>query len=606
MKKIFTVLFILIFVPASFAAEPVDLGEISVIARRALLLKESYRSSYSRMLLGEKAALRKSSLSPVDLLEDFPGADLRFRSPQGVQGDLSIRGSTYEQVAVAIDGVKLMDPQTGHFNLDIPLTVFDLGQIEVITQGASALYGAGALAGGVNFVTKRPVAEKLFLQGIFGGHALRGQAFSYARPGEDYAARISFEHKSSKAARPNTDFQYRTATLQLYKDYSALSLDTLFGYQKKDYGADSFYSNLYPEEEEHTETFLYKTSLSSRIGRAELKNDLYLRKHRDKFILQRNRPDFVNYHTTYVYAANNRILVPWQSHTVSLGLDVGRDQINSGNLGKHSRLFEALYAGFDYSPAGRLSASLSLRTDHYEKWPWQESFNLGATYKIFENKLKLRSSISRAFRLPTFTELYYRDPANIGNPDLGPEHSYDYSLGLDYKGERQRSGIEGFLRQADKLIDWTRRSELEPWRAGNLGRADFRGGVIKYTVEPAEAWGPLFVRQAGVGYTYIDVSKKASGFLSKYALDALKHQLLFELQTVILGADLDWQLSYNQRYYGESYFVGNFFLGRKIYARGFSFEPFCQVSNFTNSKYSETSGVLQPGRWFKGGLKFAW
>ena len=46
--------------------------------------------------------------------------------------------------------------------------------------------------------------------------------------------------------------------------------------------------------------------------------------------------------------------------------------------------------------------------------------------------VKLRASISRAFRVPSYTELYYEDPANIGNPNLRPERAWNYEGGIDW------------------------------------------------------------------------------------------------------------------------------------------------------------------------------
>jgi hypothetical protein len=117
-------------------------------------------------------------------------------------------------------------------------------------------------------------------------------------------------------------------------------------------------------------------------------------------------------------------------------------------------------------------------------------------------------------------------------------------------------------------------------------------------------WGNL--EKINFSYNYTAAEKKASGFFSKYALDILKNQYILDIYSQVLGLSLDWQLSYNQRYYGETYFVGNIYLSKKFINKNFTVEPFVKIDNFSNTKYSEISGVSQPGRWIKSGLKFEW
>ena len=72
----------------------------------------------------------------------------------GWTADLSIRGSTFEQVLVLVDGVRMSDPQTGHFDLDLAVPLERVERIEILRGPASAVYGADALGGVVNVVTR--------------------------------------------------------------------------------------------------------------------------------------------------------------------------------------------------------------------------------------------------------------------------------------------------------------------------------------------------------------------------------------------------------------------------------------------------------------------
>lgn len=585
-----------LFLTPLFSAEPYALDKIVVKTQS----QEGFES-FNIEGIGEGDAT-----FTYDVLNYVPGIDLRNRSPMGIQGDLSLNGSNFEEVAVAIDGINVMDPQTGHHNLDIPLTIFDVERINVDKIGDSSLYGAGAFAGSVNMVVKKPTQKKFNLEALFGEHALFGQALSLTFPSEVISGRFSFDHKKAQAAVPNTDFENQTASLYLTKDYEFADLDLLAGYQKKDFGADSFYSNLYPEEEEHTEIYFYKTGAKFKLNPGFFKTSLYLRKHNDKFILQRNNPTSVNYHTTYVYGFDSNFERPVKYGKALLGFNIVEEEINSTNLGKHSRRHEGATLGFSLDPAGRLRSNFNFGVDYYQKWNWQESFNLGLGYYLIDNKLKINGAVSRSYRLPSFTELYYSDPGNKGNPNLKEEYSYNFRLGLDFANEFLETGLAGFLRRGYNLIDWTRSVSTQPWQATNLGRVDYSGLEFNFKINPNADFKFLKVPKVGFSYNYMYANRKANGFQSKYALDILKHQYLLDIYTLVCGLKLNWQFSYNDRYYSDNYFVGNIYLGKKFETKDFSLEPFVSVDNFTNTQYSEVGGVLQPGRWIKTGLKFQW
>lgn len=613
MPRTISIIFIIIFAlsKSAFADEPYTLEKIVVgpISGLSGVSTSTLEKTYPVDTITASEINEKNLDTLSDALDYVSGLDVRSRGAFGIQDDLSLRGSNFEQVGILIDGVKINDPQTGHHNLDIPLTVFDIERIEVVKEGDSSLCGAGAFSGSLNFITKKPAKKILQFNTLFGEYSLYGQAASFSLPQKEFfnigTARVSFDHKISKAARPNTDFEYNTASFYFNRDFDTMSLDALLGYQKKDFGADSFYSNLFPEEEEHTETLFIKTGLDTKFDSASRKDNLYFRKHRDKFILQRNNPTFINYHTTCIYGANSQLNLPIKFGDLSLGLDAGRDEINSTNLGRHSRMHGAGFSGLYSRISEDLNSDLRLRLDNYQKWGLQESYNFGLGYDI-TNNLRIKSSLSHAFRIPSFTELYYSDAANKGNPDLKVEKSRNFSLGLDLKGAKFDMGVDGYLRQGRNLIDWTRTSQSGVWQATNLGRVDFYGMEFSSGIRPRLKLKPIVLEKINFSYSYITADKKASGFFSKYALDILKHQYILGIYSSCLGFNINWQLSYNKRYYGETYFVGNIYIGKKIANKDFTLEPFLGIDNFSNAKYSEISGVLQPGRWIKSGIKFLW
>src|SRR5438067_13812629 len=85
-----------------------------------------------------------------DVLKLDPSLDLTERAPNGVQADLSIRGSSFGQTLILLNGQRLNDPQSGHHNLDVPVPLESISRVEVLRGSGSTLYGSDAVAGVIN------------------------------------------------------------------------------------------------------------------------------------------------------------------------------------------------------------------------------------------------------------------------------------------------------------------------------------------------------------------------------------------------------------------------------------------------------------------------
>ena len=91
-----------------------------------------------------------------DLMRDDPSVDLEQRGDGGVQADLSIWGSSYEQTLVLLNRWRVNDAETSHFNLDLPVPMEMVGSVNVLHGAGSMLYGSDAASGVVDFVTAKP------------------------------------------------------------------------------------------------------------------------------------------------------------------------------------------------------------------------------------------------------------------------------------------------------------------------------------------------------------------------------------------------------------------------------------------------------------------
>ena len=112
-----------------------------------------------------------------DLLQFIPGIEVQSRNAFGAQGDITMRGATFTQVLILIDGLKLNDPLTAHFNSNIPVTPAEIYRIEVLRGAAAAMYGADAVGGVIHIQTKafaKNLSDETEISGTlnYGEHAL--------------------------------------------------------------------------------------------------------------------------------------------------------------------------------------------------------------------------------------------------------------------------------------------------------------------------------------------------------------------------------------------------------------------------------------------------
>ena len=134
------------------ASTQVDLDEVEVTASRAPIALNQATKIVTVIPAQEIAAAPVTSIQ--DLLEYAAGVDVRQRGEGGTQADISIRGGTFDQIAVLLNGINLSNPQTGHYSFDIPVNLSDIERIEVISGPSSRVFGASAFAGAINIITK--------------------------------------------------------------------------------------------------------------------------------------------------------------------------------------------------------------------------------------------------------------------------------------------------------------------------------------------------------------------------------------------------------------------------------------------------------------------
>lgn len=594
----------LIHAAAVFAEETQKLDRIVVTPSR--LTTALSKNSRSLTILDESAFEASSYKAIPDLIGQMGGVDIRRRGPGGVQADVDIRGTTFEQNTVLIDGVKVNDPQTGHFNMDIPLTMMDVDTIEILKGPASSLYGANAFGGVINMVTRKPSGDKIVLYAEGGSYDYLDGGLSISVPVGIAANRFSFEQSRSTGYMSQTDFNILSLTNSTMIETGIGAYNLLFGYLNKDFGAANFYSNLYPNEYERTDTRFFKIDGKTEIGSLMVEPKLFLRRHGDKFVLDQNRTGWqTNYSATYSYGGELNFALENKFSDVSWGYELARDTIDSTNLQTHSRTRDGFYMEFVPHLAEDLYLNVGFREDYYGDFGWEASPSVSASYKALKY-FTLRGSVGRAYRIPTFTDLYYNDAANQGSASLNSESAWSYEAGGEFSYGAFLADAAYFYRDTQSTIDWIRYSSRDPWRASNIGASNTNGLELTLAISPEKIWDGAPVKKLYVMNTMLDIYAKHD-YLSKYALDYLKEQLSAGADFEASGFKNSWVLNYKKRINDSGYIVVDIKLSKEIIRKGrVSFEAYIEVSNLFGADYSEQSDVPMPGRWVVSGarLKF--
>lgn len=585
--------------------DTVTLGEVVISGKKI--------ESVLRKISGNLIVVEKNEISAMpavsiqEVLSYVPGVDVRQRGVAGVQADVGIRGGTGEQTLVMLNGIKLTDPQTAHHMMNIPLPLFSVENIEVMKGSGATLTGRNGFAGAVNIQTRLPEAFGLKIHGYAGDFGLFGSSIVADVPFKKLKQSVSASYSTSDGYMHNTDFRvadvFYDGGLSLNKK-SELRLTG--GYSDRKFGANGFYSDRFPDQWESVQTMFTAVTYKYVSDKLFVESRGFFRENRDEFRLKRNEPAFyTNHHTSDVvsFELNGSFLSRFGKS--GFGSELRNEFLESSNLGNRQRQFMGFFAEhqlvflkkFDFRGGAYLN---HYSFDHIKLFPGAEiGYQASSNVRFF-------GGFGVSYRIPSFTELYYNDPANESNPLLMPEEAMNYEAGITYRGKLIAAGVSGFVRNSENMIDWVRdRSDIVPnqnkWKPLNSGNMNFAGGEVSFTYRVLPIGDRIEVRNFRLSYNYIHADiKPDEGVESKYALNFLKQQFVgsFELyfaEKFVVSV----RGRFADRLNASSYFLLD---GKVMYRPGKKAELYVEAVNLTNRDYIEAGFVRMPGRWVRGGF----
>ena len=531
----------------------------------------------------------------VDYLGLSPSVDFRERAPAGVQADLTIRGSTFGQTLVLVDGLRMNDVQTAHHDMDLPLPTDSVKRIEILRGSGSTLYGSDAMAGTINVITSPAERSDGRIGASVGNFGINEQNGSISLLWRKFDLRFDAERDFSSGFRPDRDYR----NLSLFSSSGAQTeigrSQLMFGYSDKPYGADQFYGPF--NSWERTKSWF--TGFKQQLGR-KTEFDFAFRRHTDEFVLFRNRPSvYENNHIDKSWQADLRRQEPLsQNSTLFYGGQGIHESVVSNNLGDHDRSRGAIYVDYDVRAFKRFSFSAGAREEiiaasHGEFVP---ALAAGVWLKP---GLKLKGSASRGFRVPSYTDLYYHDPANLGNPNLRPERAWEFEGGLLWNpAGRFQSQVTVFARRDRDVIDYVRTLASGPYTAENIQKLNFTGIELSGELQlPSD--GRLLIAYTGLR----GVQESLNGWQAKYTLSYPRHDAVVAWNGRLPGRLIArTRLGVIDRYDTDPYGLWDVSMAREFGHLAAHLE----LSNITDTQYQEIPGVVMPGRSAILGLDFFW
>ncbi len=610
----------------SVFAQEYKTDPVTVSAQR---IPSLYSENARVLSIISKEDIQKTNASTInELLEYVASVDVRQRGTPGAQADISIRGGSFDQTLILIDGIPFNDPQTGHHNTNLPIDLNDINSIEVIEGASARSLGINSFSGAINIITNNSKSNNINASVKFGENAFQKYSVSGKTYLDNFSIFASYNKNKCDGYIDNTDLNSQSIYSGIGWAANELSVVYKFGYMDKKFGANSFYTPAYPNQYEEVNS-LFNALSFKKIGDFNLDIAAYWRIHDDKFLLNRQIKDKFNFHTGNLYGIDVKSYISSFIGKTAFGFSFKQQEIKSTVLGKKLSSPEKISgenAYYKYSDSRSNIDFFIEQTYKYSNFMISAGalFNINSdydnhtvggidlSYKLDEN-FTLFSSLNQSLRLPTFTDLYYSDPLHKPNPNLKPEFGLNIELGTKLSFEKLTAQIAIFKMIGKDMIDWVMPLDSTKWEPANLTEIINNGisGSIKYFPN-FELLSDINISSFRVEYLYQFPEKtKLDGLKSKYAMNFLRHKINFAFDVMFFES---LNLSINQSY---SERLGTYVDFKTKKSKDFApvgltdiklnykyhyFDFYVEMNNIFDRKYMDISNLIQPGRWILAGI----
>ena len=579
-------------------------------------------------------AFKQMPINSIDeLLRYVPGIEVQARGPMGTQSDIVIRGGTFQQVLVILDGIRLNDPLTGHFNSYIPIAISEIERIEILKGASSAIYGSEAVGGVINIITKSFSSSKKinnieaqFKRGQYGLANFNVGGLWHDEK-NTVAGGLNNNFAQGQQQRGTTGYFNNTTLSLSYKRIinANFQLSYRTAYDKRDFSAQNFYTTFKSDTaSEKVQSFWNHLKLQYNKQKHRVNFDVGLKVAKDYYLFSAaasaNQNKSALFQSQLIYETELS-----KNTTIIAGSQFIQKTITSNDRGNHNVNQLAGYITINQKLGDFINISPALRVDNNNVSGTELIPQINLSFK--KANYQFRGSAGKTTRDADFTERYNNfgkilvKSGSLGNADLIPETSSSFEIGGDYflKNDLKISASV-FKRNQQNLIDYVptayadipRKNNIIPSGtyalAKNIAKVNTRG--LETDVEYKTALNKYSSIRLTSGFLFLK-SESSSPTPSFYINSHAKFLTNFSAQYTYKAISFSFNGLYKLRAQrnapaiatsvSKDYFVLN---GQVSYAtKRNQLKIFIETSNIFDRKYSDILGSIMPGRWILGGIQ---
>ena len=602
-----------------------DEPEVTVIVTAERAAQPVSESIATATIITAKEIQQSGAQSISDVLRLVSGITTRQMGQMGAAATAIVRGSKSNQVLVLIDGDRVSNPA---FIGGVDLSKFPLSEvsrIEVIHGPVSSLYGSDAIGGVINIITKQPAKTATNAVLGFGGNGRTTRNLSLQGGSKSVLWRFTGDVPAFDGTRPNSDFAATDLSAKIVlpsvKGWE-LSLkgerysDTL-GLPNSDPNHTGYFD---PDDRQWTERESFNFTAKRDLGSGKLEWKAY----RISQQLHNVAPGLdwmgepITYDSritgvteaaelTYQFKRNAHEWVIGGEYRNEAYDDLEREPLPSTHQ-QENISNRALFVQDRWDTGPKTSLVLGARLDDHSAFGSKVTPRIGVTH-IIGPKAHLRASYSEGFRAPNFVELYYDSAYGSGNPNLKPEKSRQFEVGISKEFEKDTVDLAVFTNDVRDLIKW----ETDPntWLGtyNNIQRSRKNG--VEFS------WEHRFSPSASLGlsYSYINALNSAT----KQRLDGIPHNKIsltaaktvksWDIALTGQVSDARPDLTFDPVTFAMSHVTvpGKLVLDLSLTHRGGkSCNPYVIIRNLTDVSHEEVAGYPAEGRSVEVGMRSSW
>ncbi len=437
----------------------------------------------------EQADLQKLPVNNViDALEYVAGIDVRKRGISGVQADIGIRGSSYEQTLVLLDGMRMNDPQTGHHNFDLPIAFEDIERIEIVKGPGAAQYGPSSNGGVINIVSRKEITtetgRKASVNLQRGSYDYERYALSLAKTEGEYSQFLSGYHSASDSYLANKDLDSRQGqgSYRVVHQVEKATTQVAFGYIEKDFGAYRFYTGntTYENARESTaQRHAYATNEFRFENGGALNSSISWRNHFDMYDTHIGANVYTNKHETEA----NQARLNYRLGALTIGAEADQENMESSRDGVHGRHFASAFVNYKKAIGNNISLTGNLSYFDYDSKEQYVLPVIGLDALVTEN-LEVYANAGQSVRTPTLNDLYLNMSTNQGTESLDVEKTTSSEVGIRLNSTDVNITASIFFKETTDAIDFTRTTAEEiaasAYIARNYGDNETKGFDVEF------------------------------------------------------------------------------------------------------------------------------